>query len=182
MVNAPAEDRERVEAPNVKWQFAAAYLEDIRLKGEAFKSQGQYAETIGCSIATINKAIRNTPALADWSKRPVSSQSSAMSISDAILDKVSQQREGDPANMIEELDIDNAMAYLIENATPEERAKIHAMTPAEKRRLADAAYRDPDREDAILKTKRSPHFAVDVREHSRMDPTFKGRLRSEKRN
>jgi len=67
-----------------------------------------------------------------------------------VLDTTPQQREGNPADVLEQADVDKAMAYLIDQATPEERARIHAMSPAERRRLAELAYRDPDSEDRIL--------------------------------
>ncbi len=153
----PAENRELAAASNITWQFVAACLEDLRLKGEAFKSQGHYAETLHCSPATVNKAIQRTPTLAEWAQRPVSSTSSALSIEGAVLDKVPQRRECDPADTIEQPDIDAAMAYLLDQAAPEERAKIHAMSPAEKRRLAEIAYRDPDRESQILERDTAPH-------------------------
>lgn len=43
-----------------------------------------------------------------------------------------------------------ALAYLLENASPDERAEIYAMAPGQQRSLAELAYNDPDREHVIL--------------------------------
>lgn len=132
------------------WQAVAEFLEGLRIKGERFTSQEDYAERLGCSPSTVNKAIHRTPTLEEWAKRPVSSTLWTKSLEGAVLDNTPEQREADPAGAIEPADIDVALQYLIEHATPEERARIHAMSPAEKRKLAELAYQDPDTEKRIL--------------------------------
>jgi biotin operon repressor len=42
------------------WQDAAERLKRLRAQGEPWTSQHQLAEQIGCSPATIKKAIKNT--------------------------------------------------------------------------------------------------------------------------
>ena len=134
----------------VTWQAAAALLEALRVKGERFTSQGDYAKRLDCSPSTVNKAIKNTPELQEWAKRPVSSTLWTESLEGAALDSTAQEREGNPADVLEQPDVNKAMAYLLEQARPEERARIHAMSPAEKRKLAELAYQDPDTEKRIL--------------------------------
>ena len=146
----------------VTWQFVAASLDVLRLKGEAFKSQGYYAEMLHCSPATVNKAIQRTPSLNEWAQRPVSSVSSAMSLGGVILDNVAQRREPEPANTMEPADEDYALRYLMEQASPVERARISEMSPDERRLLAETAYRDPDLEEKIWRARRR-----DRREHAR---------------
>ena len=68
-----------------------------------------------------------------------------------VTDNIAQSREADPSDSVEPLDIDKAMQYLIENSGTDELAKINAMTPAERRQLAETAYRDPDRTDQIFR-------------------------------
>ncbi len=141
----------------VNWQQTASHLETLRRKGEPFKTQAAYAEALDCSISTINKAIEKTPSLKEWAARPASSASSAVSVEGAVLDSTPQQRESNPADALEQADVDFAMRYLMEQASPEERAEINAMSPDQRRMLAETAYRDPDHSEAILKTARSPH-------------------------
>lgn len=141
----------------ITWQAVASRLEQLRLQGKAFESQPTYSVTLSCSPATINKAIKNTPSLRDWAARPTSSTSSAIGIHGVPLDSTPQQREPNPADALEPADVDAAMRYLMEQATPQERAQINAMPPDARRQLAEIAYRDPDRTDKILEKDRSPH-------------------------
>ncbi len=154
--------------PNVSvtWQNVAGNLESERRKGEPFTSQAMYAKRLGCSSATVNKAIQNTPTLQEWAKRPVSSKQWAQSIDGVVLDTMPQRRESDPSAIIEQPDADTAMAYLLNQASPDERARIHAMSPAQQRELAELAYKDPDRQNSIL-DREVLTFAGDVARHSR---------------
>ena len=145
---------EGVSESKVRWQDVVGFMEQCRLRGERFTSQKDFAERIGCSKATVNRAIRETPSLREWASRPKASAINAESIEGRVLDSMAQRRESDPANILESPDIDAALAYLIDQANPEERARIHEMTPDQRRLLAETAYRDPDSEEQIRRHRR----------------------------
>ena len=67
-----------------------------------------------------------------------------------VTDSTAQHAEPDPSEVLEADDIDKALRYLMEQASPEERAKINNMAPAEREELAMTAYKDPDHSDKIL--------------------------------
>ena len=59
------------ESSGMTWQQAAQQMERLRGRGEPFTSQQRLAKRLGCSSGTINKAIKNTPALKVWADRQV---------------------------------------------------------------------------------------------------------------
>ena len=135
---------ERTAGAKVRWQVVASHLEELRLKGEPFTSQPDYAKRLKCSPSTVHKAIQKTPSLQEWAKLPTSSTLWMKSLDGVVLDSTPQEREADPTDILEEPDVDKALRYLLAQAGPEERARINAMSPADKRNLAESAYRDPD--------------------------------------
>ncbi len=52
------------------WQDAADRMKRLRDQGEPFTSYRTLADNFECSTFTINKAIKNTPGLQAWAKRP----------------------------------------------------------------------------------------------------------------
>jgi len=70
------------------------------------------------------------------------------------LKKTPQTREPIPGDTVEDKDVEAMLQRLLEEANPDERARIHAMSFAEKRQLAETAYRDPDLEEQALKHKK----------------------------
>ena len=71
-----------------------------------------------------------------------------------VTDNHAQTREADPSDALEDQDVDVAMQYLMEGAAPSERAKIEALDPPERRKLATLAYRDPDKAEQIMRYRR----------------------------
>lgn len=141
------------------WRGAQAYLEGCRLKGEPFTTQEKMAERVGCSPATINKAIqKGSVELQEWaakqhtpSRLNVSPEAAAVA-----LETTPQSREPDPGDVAEQYDVDVCMRFLIEQAkrtSPEAAAdtaaRIQAMDPAKQRELAEMTYRDPDKAEQI---------------------------------
>ncbi len=145
----------------VTWQQVRELLLDKKNKGEQFTSQAKLAKEIGCSPATINKTIQNTPDLGEWATKSSASATGMQTLDGMTLDIVPQHTEPDPGEVIEEEDVDMAMQYLLDQAKPDEKAQINAMNPAERRSLAETAFHDPDKADYIQKWRRdrqqNPH-------------------------
>jgi hypothetical protein len=132
------------------WQTVLAKLDEIRLTGKRFTSRQRLASDIGCTKFLVQKAISNgTAEVQAWATKPrrPSRLNAAPEVAAVAFDDTPQAREPDPADITEEGDIDAAMAYLLDQAGPAERARINAMSPAEKRVLAETFYRDPDQEE-----------------------------------
>lgn len=148
--------------PNAKpsgmtWPEAQVQLERIKATGKAFTSQREMAERIGCGPSTVTKAIENGGAdLQDWAskKRGAASRKVVATIDGAIGDATPQNREADPADILDDDDVDKAMRALMEQAEPNERARINAMSPADRRALAELAFSDPDAEEQIMGSER----------------------------
>lgn len=136
----------------VTWQQAANIMEGCRLNGEPFTSQDKFATRIGCAKATVNKAIHSTVELKDWAEKQVTSTLNA--VYGPTLKGIASTREADPTDICEDDDVDAMMAYLLDQAEPDERARINEMSPADKRRLAQTAYRDPDGEEQAARYRR----------------------------
>lgn len=140
------------------WQDVQGELETLRLKGERYTSQQRLADRIGCKKFLVQKAIANGPAeLQEWAskQRGASRLNAAPEAAAVAFQNTPQARELDPANIIEDGDIDAAMAYLLDQAGPDERARINAMSPAERRKLAETVYQDPDQEEQALRHRRA---------------------------
>jgi hypothetical protein len=132
----------------VDWQVAAARLERLRSQGEQFKSQGKYAEEWSCSPSTINKAIRNTPSLYLWARSERHSPQFT-GLNEIVTASTPQNREPDPSELIEDRDVDIVFARLLDEGTPEDRARLNAMSRDDRRKLAELVSNDPDMSNKI---------------------------------
>jgi len=130
-------------------------MEQCRQRGERFTSQDDFAKRLDCSSSTVNKAIHNgTAELQQWACKQggptrlnVSPKAAAVA-----LEKTPQSREPDPANAIEQPDVDAAMQFLIEQAKrkhpelgAETESRTQSMDDASRRALAELIYDDPDK-------------------------------------
>ena len=145
---ATAGDRKR---DGMTWQIAALEMSKMMNRGERFTSQSDMGKRLRCSPSTICKALKNNSDLKEWAARPVSSATGMLSLNGMIADNIPQNREQDPADFLDTADVDAAMRYLMEQAGPKEKAKIDAMEPAERRQLAEMAYRDPDQAEQLMR-------------------------------
>ena len=134
---------EKPPSDGMSWQEAAERLRELRKQGEPFTSQAKMAKQIGCSSATVNRAIKETPSLQAWAK-PKEAAPKTKSLGKAVLGTVPQDTEADPTAVLPPDDLDAAMDYLMHNAGPDERAKIEAMPMEDRHRLASLAWDDPD--------------------------------------
>lgn len=149
------------DAEGQTWQNVQVELDQLRLRGERYTSQRKLAKKIGCKKFLVQKAIANgTADLQEWANRTraASRLNVAPEAAAVAFDSTPQVREVDPANAIDEDDVDAAMDYLLTQAAPHDRTRINSMPPAERRQLAETAYRDPDTEEQVerhRKAKRS---------------------------
>jgi hypothetical protein len=141
----------------IGWQEVKDRLEDCRVKGERYTSREDFANRFECSKATVQKAIgKGSAELQQWASKQHSPSRLNMSPEAAAvaLKKTPQTREPIPGDTVEDKDVEAMLQRLLEEANPDERARIHAMSFAEKRQLAETAYRDPDLEEQALKHKK----------------------------
>lgn len=140
---APAADK-------VTWQEAQERLTRLQQQGEPYTDQRELATKLGCSPATISKAISSSKELNRWMGQKKGRQSSppATGLTRFVLDNTPQQSEPDPSDLWETADTDKTLEYLI-NEQPEgqrdkARKELEAMSPDQRDQLAKVAdkYRD----------------------------------------
>ena len=122
----------------MKWQEAQQRLEQLCESGEKYTSQSQLASQLGCSQFTVQKAINKSEKLKKWMNNQTKMSGAAGSLSPKVTDSMSQTREPDPAATLSAEDVDAAMAKLIDEARPDDRARLNAMDEDERNRLARA--------------------------------------------
>jgi hypothetical protein len=121
------------------WQEAATRLEQLRSQGESWTSQREMASRFGCSPATVNKAIQESPLLRAWSRRETAAAPRAQGINDVVLDRTSQQRDLAPED-------EAAIREYIETADPDTKAWFLALSTEDQLSVIN----DPDRHQRIL--------------------------------
>jgi hypothetical protein len=128
---------EHAPTANMSWQDAAERMERLRQQGEPFSSQHKLARQIGCSSATISKAIRRRQSLKAWAN--VEGVPKAQSINDVVTDSTAQDRELGPED-------EAAIREFVESADAEAKAWFLAMPTAEQL----AYLNDPDSHKGTL--------------------------------
>jgi hypothetical protein len=109
-------------------QKAAERLERLHAQGEAWPGYQEMANRLGCSKATVYKAICSTRELTAWAKRqaaPRAGQSLDNEKAGAKED-IPQRREPDPAEGVAETEL----RELLEKADPDERAFLNEIRGA----------------------------------------------------
>jgi len=146
--------------PKTKTRASVKKVRDYLLRlcksGEPYTSQRELTElireTMNCSEATVNKAIRTSRELTEWMNMALEERKGdprAISLNDAYLGVKINKREPSPDERLRQEE-DRVMAILIEKAAddPDERAKLHNMSP-EKRRETVALYLSQEAEQYI---------------------------------
>lgn len=155
---APAANPSKAGSDGPNWQDVQAELERLRLKGERYTSQQKLADKVGCSKFLVQKAIANGPVeLQEWASKEhgASRLNASPEVAVVAFENTPDGRETDPANILHDCDVDVVLGKLLDEASPEEQARIHGMTPAEKRQLAETVYRDRDAEEQALRQRRA---------------------------
>lgn len=158
---AEANREDTTPGKGMSWKTAMAKAE-AHCARNPFPGVKALARIVGCSPSTMDKAIDRSSILramlVEHKARHKSVSTVTMSEADAA--SATQSREPDPIDVASQ-STDDAFHRLLQDATPEERAKLNAMTPEEQRELVAMVEHDPDRAQAVRGRSRS------VRERSR---------------
>ncbi len=136
------------------WRDVQRRLLEFYERDDPYATIRDFAERLGCSKATVHKAIKDSAKLTGWQARHKASKRSprASSLTAVPIGNAAQTREPDPSHVAEATDDDDAIfTRLIQDvATPEERAKLHALSADKRRELIDTIRNDPDKGNRIL--------------------------------
>lgn len=117
----------------------AERLEQRRAAGDAFTSQRKLAAKLDCSVSSVGKALKATDALTRWSKSNFKppKRIDAVPLSGVVVDRLAAAPQtGEPIDDYDDNMIEAALAALLDQAKPAERAVINAKSEDEKRHLA----------------------------------------------
>ena len=130
------------------WKDVQDKLLGKRDRGEPYTSERRLAEELGCSSGTISKAIDKSESLRGWVARHVGAKAApkATGVDGAVADNTRQSTEPAPDDFLPPDDVDATMARLIEQANPEERAKLNTLDEAGRRELV-ATYQAQNLDD-----------------------------------
>lgn len=119
------------------WREIQGQLLAKRERGEPFTSQRKLADELGCSDATIRKAIGCSKILQGWKARSEKPKAAppAKDLDEKALDELPETRESSPDDVLPDDEVENVMAKLINQATDAERAVLNAKSPQERREL-----------------------------------------------
>lgn len=127
----------RIGGPNTDWRDVQGRLLAKRDRGEPYSSSRKLAGELKCSESTIRKAIDGSDTLKGWRARSTGPTTApkAMDLSAMVKDNTRQTTEPAPDDVLPNDDVDATMARLINQARPDERAKLNALNEAERRAL-----------------------------------------------
>lgn len=128
----------RATEPSIRWQEVRDRLLRLREQGEPYTSHGDLAKRLGCGRTTISKAIHNSNKLKGWMARERGTPAPrAHSLNEFVMENTVDERAVDPS----ESNFDDvhaiALTQLLDQASPEERARINALSGDEQRQLVE---------------------------------------------
>ncbi len=120
-------------------------------RNERYTSERDLAERLGCSKATVHKAIMGSRALQYWREgHRGGGTPKAQSLHGVVLDST-PGKGSDPAEAAAENErLDRELRRLLEEATDEERASMNSLSPEEQKELARTVLeskKDQDTQD-----------------------------------
>jgi biotin operon repressor len=133
---------------NTNWKDVQGRLLAKRESGEPYTSLRTLADELDCSTATIRKAIKESTLLKGWQVRSERRKAApkATDLGAVARDNRAQATESAPDDVLLDEDVDAIMARLINQAGPDERAKLNALDE-EKRKALAAAYQAQNLDD-----------------------------------
>lgn len=148
------------------WQDVLERLGRLRKQGEPYTSQAKLALLMGCSKATIHKAIKNSTALKAWKALAKAEKSHPRKTThiDVATANVQQTVEPNPSTILTDEDVDMQMSKLIQQAKTEERSKLNRLDKDERRQLVETFN------EQIADIEPSP---LDENQHRRANPGLK---------
>lgn len=140
----------------VTWQDVQVQLLALRGRGEPYTNVRDLAKRCGCTDGTIRKAIKRDGVLKGWQRRyrPSLHRARTQSLSEVVEDQAGQSKEGAPHQVVPDDEVDAVMARLMEQAKPEERSRLEAMSPETRRELARTCQEQFSDERSSLRTLR----------------------------
>lgn len=137
-------DAKREPGKGMPWQTAKKLAENHCARNR-FPGVNALARLVGCSPATMSKAIGRSAKLrarrAEHDAQRTSVSAGAMTGEAA---SAKQTREPNPIDAAS-ASTDDLFRRLLEEAQPSERAKLNALTPAQRRELVATIEHDPDK-------------------------------------
>jgi len=127
--------------PGTEWEIIQGLLLAKRERGEPYTTLRDLEKELGCrSYSMIRKAIGKSDTLKGWrSRRPGRTTAPKATGLDRVKqDDLHQTTEATPDDYLSDDDVDTAMALLIDQAAPEERARLNALDDAGRRALVAA--------------------------------------------
>jgi hypothetical protein len=136
LTDGPQAGQEEDTAASAKWQEVQGKLLVMRENGEPYTTLDDLAARVGCGRTTLHKAITKSAKLTGWQARHPRASPKAQSLNPVVMDNA-QIKVDDPAEIAAENErLDNEFARLIQDATPEERAKWNGYDTEKKREFA----------------------------------------------
>lgn len=152
------------------WESVQGCLLAKRERREPYTSLRMLANEFACSDATIRKAIDRSETLRGWRARSAEPKAAckATDLGAVVRDNTRQTTEPAPENVLPDDDVDATMARLIDQAKPDERAKLNALDDAGRRALV-ATYQSQnlDDEPSPLKPDKPGERPRKVKQHKR---------------
>jgi hypothetical protein len=120
------------------WKVVQGRLLAKRDRGEPYTSLRKLCAELGCSEATIRKAINKSETLKGWRARGkgLNAAPKATDLDAVVRDNTRQTTEPAPDDVVSDDEVNATMARLIDQARPDERAKLNALDDAARRELA----------------------------------------------
>ncbi len=153
------------------WRDVRDRLERMRKQGEKYTSQADLAKRVRCAKSTISKAIRNSPKLAKWMDKSRKDRAApgVTELNEVVADNARQETEVDPSDVLTGDDVDTALARLIGQAKPEERAQLNALDDEKRRAMARLYYaQQRDEEPSPLDDDPPGRRAREVKHHKQV--------------
>jgi len=118
------------------WHDVQARLIRLYEVGEAYTSQRELAKRMKCSKSTMNKAFNASGKLKSWMERRDMASPKAQSLNEVVTDTTVSRQEDNPADRPLDDEVDQIMGQLIEQAKPDERAKLNELNNEGRRKMA----------------------------------------------
>jgi hypothetical protein len=130
-------DEAAIGGTDTDWKDVQGRLLAKRSRGEPYTSLRKLKVELGCSDATIRKAIADSDELKGWKARSKATKAApkATDLGAAVKENTRQTTEPAPDDFLPDDDVDATMRWLIEQAKPDERAKLNVLDDAGRRAL-----------------------------------------------
>lgn len=153
------------------WKDVQGRLLAKRERGEPYTSLRKLCSELGCSEATIRKAIGESETLTGWQARSRGPMTAPKATDLNAVVRANTRQTTEPAleDVLPDDDVDATMVRLLNQAKPAERAKLNALDNAGRRALV-AAYQaqNLDAEPSPLEPDKPGEGPRKVRQHKRI--------------